>query len=130
MAQKKKNEITITLSNDPIIYDNTSEDRIIINESKARLIYAKHIKRSPYRNLCGTFLGLFLSCLISVLTADFKDIFGIKNSSAFFYSFFLIATIVFSIFTFAFFVLFLINRKKYNEDKFISELKASENKKN
>ena len=81
-APKKKNSNlkfkTVESSGD--IFDNTTEETVIINVSKARLIYYKHIKRQGNGGLTLTFLGLFLSCVVTLFTSTFKDVFGIQNS--------------------------------------------------
>ena len=108
------------------IYNNTTENEIRINESKARLIYNKHINKTYNTGLIWTFLGLFITCLIAVLTSDFKDIIGIENSKYYLFSMFVIGAIVFFIATIVQIAKWLRGRKKYNVDTFIADLKESE----
>lgn len=109
------------------VHDNTSEEYIAINESKARLIYKDFIQKGNYSTLFFTFLSLFLTCLIACFTANFKDVLGIENAGIIIFLIFILMTISFFITTIIFLWLWIKNRKKYNEEEFIIRLKNSDN---
>ena len=121
--RKKKLETLTTESTENIVIDNTAENVIKITESKARLIYDKHIKRGKYGELSLTFFGLFLTCLITLLTTNFKNVFGIKNSSIFLMAMFAFAAVLFFGLTIYTVIRWVLDRKKYNIENFISDLK-------
>ena len=123
MPPKKNSGLTTSLENTENVFDNTSEDRILINESKARLIYKNHIKNNTFGGLCGTFFGLFLTCLIAVLTSTFHDIFYIEGSSVFVKLSFIFGTGVFFICFIVFLIIWIVHKVKYSEKKFIAALK-------
>ena len=128
MAIKKNNKVSIDLPiTEDNLYNNSKENYILINESKAKLIYEKHVKNSLHGSLSLTFLGLFISLLITFFTCEFKDIFGISNSSYYVYAVFLIATILFGILTVVFFISWILHRKNKNAKAFIDALKNSDN---
>ena len=121
---KKDNNLQIIVANETItLYENTTEDIIHINESKARLIYQKHLRKGHQLEYFWTCLALFITGLIAVLTADFKDIFGIQGSGIFLFSIFILGTVLSFIFTVIFLGSWIVNRKKYSEDTFIKDLK-------
>ena len=126
MATPKKRHSNLkskTVESSGDIFDNTTEETVIINVSKARLIYNKHIKRQGNGGLCLTFLGLFLSCFVTLFTSTFKDIFGVQNSSYIINAIFILACGGFLIATIIFFIKWICGCKKYNEKTFIADLK-------
>lgn len=122
--EKKKANLQIIVSNETTtLYENTTEDIIHINESKARLIYQKHLRKNNQPEYFWTCLALFVTCLVAVLTAEFKDVLGIQGSGIFLFSIFIIGTVLSFGFMLYFFIKWLVNRKKYSEDTFIKDLK-------
>ena len=105
------------------VFDNTSEFAVKINESKARLIYNRYFKATSGGTVLS-FLGSFLSCLTTLLTATFNDIFGIAGSSSVLSAIFVIFTGVFGILTIIWTGKWIFSLIKLNEESFIDELKG------
>ena len=124
-SKRKNSSLKINLKTTKhFVFDNTSENVIQINESKARLLYQNHIKNTPNLNLFFTYLGLFASFLISILTTTFNDIFNIQGSGLFIECIFIIGSIATLMASIYVLVKWFINKKRYNEDKFIKDLKS------
>ena len=105
------------------VFDNTSEFAVKINESKARLIYNKYFKATSGGTVLS-FFGTFLSCLTTILTATFNDIWGIAGSSAVLSAIFVILTGVFGLLTVIWTGKWIYSLIKLNESSFIDELKG------
>lgn len=106
------------------VFDNTSEFAMKINESKARLIYHKYFKATNGGTVLS-FFGAFITCLTTILTASFNDIFGILGSASLLKAIFIILTFIFLLLTIIWFCKWIYGRKKLNEDSFIIELKGA-----
>ena len=104
------------------VFDNTSEFAVKITESKARLIYNKFFKATSGGTVLS-FLGTFLSCLTTLITATFNDVFG-AGSSAVLTAVFVILTIIFGALTFIWTGKWIYSLIKLNESSFIKELKG------
>ena len=104
------------------VFDNTSEFAVKITESKARLIYNKFFKATSGGTVLS-FLGTFLSCLTTLITATFNDVFGV-GSSAVLTAVFVILTIIFGALTFIWTGKWIYSLIKLNESSFIKELKG------
>ncbi|MBR3955796.1 MAG: hypothetical protein IKJ63_10020 [Clostridia bacterium] len=109
------------------VFDNTSEFAVKINESKARLIYNKYFKATSGGTVLS-FFGTFLSCLTTLLTATFNDIWGIAGSSAILSAIFVILTGVFGLLTVIWTGKWIYSLIKLNESSFIDELKGESTK--
>lgn len=105
------------------VFDNTSEFAVKINESKARLIYNKYFKSTSGGTVLSL-LGAFLSCLTTVLTATFNDIFEIDGSAAVLFAIFILLTICFFVLTFIWTIKWIYSKKRMSEEYFIKELKG------
>mgnify|MGYP006974407868 CR=1 FL=1 len=105
------------------VFDNTSEFAVKINESKARLIYNRYFKATS-GGVVLSFLGTFLSCLTTLLTATFNDIWGIAGSSAVLTAIFVIIAGVFGLLTLIWTVKWIHSLIRLNETSFIDELKG------
>ena len=105
------------------VFDNTSEFAIKINESKARLIYSKYSKATSSGTVFS-FFGTFLSCLTTLLTATFNDIWGIAGTSAILSAIFVILTGVFGLLTIIWTYKWIYSLRKLDESSFINELKG------
>ena len=105
------------------IFDNTNEVAVTINESKARLIYNKYIKSTGGETVLS-FFGNFLSCLITLLTATFNDIFEIEGSASTLTAIFVLLTIFFGLLTIIWFIKWINSLSTLNESAFIRELKG------
>ena len=104
------------------VFDNTAEFAVKITESKARLIYNKFFKATSGGTVLS-FLGTFLSCLTTLITATFNDVFGV-GSSAVLTAVFVILTIIFGALTFIWTGKWIYSLIKLNESSFIKELKG------
>ena len=104
------------------VFDNTSEFAVKITESKARLIYNKFFKATSGGTVLS-FLGTFISCLTTLLTATFNDVFG-AGSSAVLTAIFVILTIIFGALTLIWTGKWIYSLIKLNESSFIKELKG------
>ncbi len=125
-SQIKTNDAVSTYitSKPPVTYDNTSEDIIRINVSKARLIYRGHIQNRTDTSNIWSWFGVGLSCLIAVASSDFertKDFY--ESAPVFLRVIFTIACIYSFCETAWLFYQYMKNRNKYTEDTFITELK-------
>lgn len=105
------------------VFDNTFEFAVKINESKARLIYNRYFKATSGGTVLS-YLGTFLSCLTTLLTATFNDIWGITGSSAVLTAIFVILTIAFGLLTLMWAGKWIYSLIKLNETSFIDELKG------
>lgn len=105
------------------VFDNTKEFAVTINESKARLIFKRYFKSASSGTVLS-FLGTFISCLTTLLTANFNDIFGIEGSAAVLTAIFVISTGIFGILTIVWLVKWIYSLIKLNESSFINELKG------
>lgn len=105
------------------VFDNTSEFAVKINESKARLIYNKYFKATSGGTVLS-FFGTFLTCLTTLLTATFNDIWGIEGSSAILSAVFFILAVFFGIITLIWFIKWICSLCKLSESAFINELKG------
>ena len=108
------------------IEKNLSENGVMISDSKSRLIYRDFIKNDRYFGFFTTSLSIFLSFLIAIFTSNFKDFFKIENTSDIIFAFFVFVCISSGILTIIFFILYLKNRKKCNEEAFINALHDKE----
>lgn len=105
------------------VFDNTKEFAVTINESKARLIYVKYFRAASGGTVLS-FFGTFLSCLTTLLTATFNDIFDIDGSSAILTAIFIILTGMFGLLTVVWFFRWIYSLIKLDETSFIDELKG------
>lgn len=105
------------------VFDNTSEFAVKINESKARLIYNKYFKTTSGGTVLS-FFGTFLSCLTTLLAANFNDIWGVAGASAVLYAIFVILTGTFGLLTLVWTGKWIYSLIKLNEASFIDELKG------
>ena len=105
------------------VFDNTSEFAVKINESKARLVYSKYFKATSGGTVLS-FLGTFLTCLTTLLTATFNDIFGIEGTSAILSAVFIILTGIFALLTIIWTCKWIYSLYELSESAFINELKG------
>ena len=106
------------------VFDNTKEFAVTINESKARLIYNKYFKSASGGTVLS-FFGTFLSCLTTLLTATFNDIWDINGSAAVLSAVFVILTGVFGVLTIVWGGKWIYTLVKLNESSFINDLKGN-----
>ena len=72
-----------------------------------------------------SFLGTFLSCLTTLFTATFNDIWGIEGSAAILSAVFVILTGIFGILTIVWGGKWIYTLVKLNESSFINDLKGN-----
>lgn len=130
MPPKKnsKLEIKIISNKKAELFDNTIDNIISITESKAKLIYNDHINNTPNIGLFFTALGFFVSFLLAILTAEFKDFLGLK--SYLIHTIFVLITVACFIWCIVLLVKYIKNKNKYNVDQFIKALKNEEDEQN
>lgn len=124
MPTKDKNKLTtknVIKKKGTKIFDNTEDNMIYITESKAKLIYNDHIKNTPNIGLFFTILGFFVSFLLALITADFKDFLGFK--SYYVQAFFVMITIASAVWCIILLIRWIKNKKKYSVTTFINALK-------
>lgn len=103
--------------------DNITDTAIRITESKARLVYRDHLEHSSGERAVSAF-GFFLTFVVTLLTAEFKDIPNCENSKYVLNAIFILLAICCGIATIVFFFQWLSQRKENNEDSFINALKG------
>lgn len=86
----KGNKINIELNDNRNIFQNTSQDYIVTTKDKLELVLLKTKKCLASKDSWQTPLGLFISCLLTLLTTNFKDFFLPANVWA---AIFVIATV-------------------------------------
>lgn len=124
MAAKSTSSLkTRTQKTELPVFDNTKEFAITINESKARLIYNKYFKSTSGGTVLS-FFGTFLSCLTTLLTATFNDVFEIDGSAAVLTAIFVILTILFGVLTVIWLFKWIHSLVKLNETSFMNDLKG------
>ncbi len=114
-----KTEITQIKTDE--IYENASDNLIMITESKAKLVYHKYIESST-KGAILTNIGLAVAFLTPVFTADFKSILGISASVV--EAVFILASLLFC-FKAITSVIYVIKIGRFlKEENFILELKG------
>lgn len=70
---KQENKISIDLSDNRNVYKNTAQDYIVTTRDKIELVLLKTEKCLTNKNAWMTPLGLIVTCVITLLSSDFKD---------------------------------------------------------
>ena len=65
--------LNIDLNDNRIVYQNTAQDYVVITKDKLELVLLKTEKSLSKKNAWVAPLGLFVSCLLAILSANFKD---------------------------------------------------------
>lgn len=116
---------TYNVSRSHTVYDNTFEEFILINVSKAILIYRDHVHNRTDLSTIFSWSGFALSCFIALVSIDFERIKA-------FHEFLFIALILFFLLGFIFSLAvaskhircYFQTKGKYTEETFIAELKS------
>ena len=87
----KGNKINIELNDNRNIFQNTSQDYIVTTKDKLELVLLKTKKCLTSKDSWQTPLGLLISCLLTLLTTNFKDFILPANVWA---AIFVIATVI------------------------------------
>ena len=125
MAKKRDNKERIQTfigRDDVSVVANIQENCILTTEDKIKILYNEYNEARKYSGEFWTFLGLFLSLLISILTCEFKSIFGISESVI--EAVFILATFVALIFSICALVNWIRNRKKLTFEYFINQIRG------
>ena len=104
------------------VYDNTSDNYIAISESKARIIYKKFVKNINGGVVWSVF-STAITCTVAGTTGEFQDVFNIERSGELIRLAFQGIGVAFWIFFVYVLIVYVVNKTRYGEDKFIEELK-------
>ena len=125
----KKNNVakTLNFSKTQVVYDNTTEDIIMINESKARLIYKEHMHNNVDIGNILALIGMAITCLLAFLSSDFEkfsncELITPTLLSGIFFIIFILASVAAMKLSWR----FLCNKGKYTDETFILSLKTSD----
>ena len=101
---------------------NVSDNIVVTTDSKAKIIYRDFLARRIGFGTFFSFLGLFVSTLITVLTSTFNEVPNMPNSSFVMKGVFVCLCAVFGIISLISLIISIIGFKKYNEKSFIRAL--------
>ena len=120
------NRLNIDLNDNRNVYQNTAQDYIITTKDKLELVLFKTEKSLSSKNAWKTPLGLIVSFVLALLSANFKDYFF---SAEVWHSIFVVSTIVCLFWLFYALKLLVRDWNKGNIEDIISKIIAeSENK--
>jgi hypothetical protein len=115
----KQGKLNIVLNDNRNVYQNITQDYVIITKDKLELVLLKTEKCLSKKNAWMTPLGLFVSCLLAILSANFKDFIFPANV---WHALFIMTTcICFCWFCYTAYVSFR-NKKKGNIDDIINKI--------
>ncbi len=124
---KQENKLSIDLSDNRNVYKNTAQDYIVTTRDKIELVLLKTEKCLTNKNAWMTPFGLVITCVITLLTADFKDF---VLSASVWKALFILTTILCSIWLIYSLFVLIKNWNKGNIediiDSIISEAKRDE----
>lgn len=104
------------------VESKTFETGFEISDSKAKLIYRNFVEKRTSSTFLSIFASLFASFLITLFTAEFKNIFGIEGSSYMIFGIFVFLCACFGVGTIISVLFVIRNHKKFNENAFIKSL--------
>jgi uncharacterized Tic20 family protein len=104
------------------VESNLSDGAVVITDSKAIIIYRDFFARRVWIGLFSTFISVFVSLLITLLTSSFNMIFGLPESPFVLKGIFITLCALFGLASVVSFVFMIISIKKYNERAFIKAL--------
>lgn len=108
------------LSKDNTIATNVKQKYIVTTYDKIKLILIDWEKSKQIATEWWTYLGLTLSFLIPIFTADFKDFLGLN--AAFLKSLFIVLSFGFCVLTIIAVIRRICNRKKISIDSCVSKI--------
>lgn len=108
------------LSKDNTIATNVKQKYIVTTYDKIKLILIDWEKSKQIATEWWTYLGLTLSFLIPIFTADFKDFLGLN--AAFLKSLFIVLSFGFGVLTIIAVIRRICNRKKISIDSCVSKI--------
>lgn len=108
------------LSKDSTIATNVEQKYIVTTYDKIKLILIDWEKSKKVATEWWTYLGMTLSFLTPIFTADFKDFLGL--SADFLKSLFIILSLVFGILTVVAIFRRILNRKEISIDSCVSKI--------
>lgn len=124
-GRNSKAKIQSFISRDDVsIVANIEENYILTTEDKIKILYSDYKEAGKYSGEFWTFLGLFIALLTTVLTCEFKSVFGLSESVI--ESAYVLATAITFLLTIKAVVQWIANRKKMSFEYFISQLQGNE----
>lgn len=99
---------------------NLSKDGFQISDDKALLIFKEFSSKRKCASWTGTLFGIFFTSLVTLLTANFKDVFNIPYSSYTVFGVFLALCIISGLSFIVTLVFYIYSLSKYNDNNFIS----------
>ena len=88
---KEQNGLNIVFDDNRNVYQNTAQDYILTTKDKLELVLLKAEKNISSKNSWKTPLGMVVSCILALLSSNFKDFILPANV---WYAFFIITTII------------------------------------
>ena len=127
MAENKDTEkiLTIVKSTDTTIAANIEESYIFTTEDKVRILYDEYNAIRKVSSDMLSWLGIFITLLISDLTCEFKQFWFFAPSVI--RAVFLVSTILFLILFVRGLICWIGNKNKLKFNFFIDQLKGGEN---
>lgn len=127
MAENKDTEkiLTIVKSTDTTIAANIEESYIFTTEDKVRILYDEYNAIRKVSSDMLSWLGIFITLLISDLTCEFKQFWFFEPSVI--RAVFLVSTILFLILFVRGLICWIGNKNKLKFNFFIDQLKGGEN---
>lgn len=122
---RQENKLSIDLSDNRNVYKNTAQDIIVTTKDKLELVLLKTEKCLAKKNAWMTPLGLVVTCVLTLLTADFKEFI---ISASVWKAIFIITTIICSIWLIYSLCILFKNLKKGNIDDIINQIISESNK--
>lgn len=112
-------DINIDLNDNLNVYQNTAQDCIVTTRDKIELVLIKTEKALSAKNSWMTPLGLVVTCIVALSSAEFKNF--ILSSSEW-KALFVLSTIICSIWLLRTLSIAWKNRKKGNIDSIINQI--------
>jgi len=113
------NRITLDVKENDRIYQNTNQEWIVTTKDKLKIVLMESEKSLGVKKIWITPLGLFISTLISLVSADFKN--WIIPESVW-WAIFIIVCVFSGIFTLIYGIKAFNNRKSGNIDSIIESI--------
>ena len=112
-------DINIDLNDNLNVYQNTAQDCIVTTRDKIELVLIKTEKALSAKNSWMTPLGLVITCIVALASADFNNF--ILSSSEW-KALFVLSTIICSIWLFRALLVAWKSRKKGNIESIINQI--------
>ena len=126
MAKGKNNKAKIQTfigRDDVSVVANIEENCILTTEDKIKILYNEYNEARKYSGEFWTFLGLFVALLTTIVTCDFKPVFGL--SEAVVEAAFILATALAFILTIWASIQWIRHHKKLSFEYFIDQIRGN-----